>query len=123
MYAAAPGRLYVAIAPDSWKARHIPATDQVAVTVLVRRGSLLSLFWPIPPATISFHARAVVQTRESLDIRSLSVQLAALVPAERLDNTRILEIFPEGQFLTYGIGTSLMKMRTPATARAHVPIV
>jgi hypothetical protein len=42
MYAAAPGRLYVAIAPDSWKARHIPATDQVAVTVLVRRGGLLS---------------------------------------------------------------------------------
>ena len=122
VYVAAPGHLYVAVAPDSWKARYIPATDQVAVTVPVRRGGLLSLLWPIPPATISFHARAVVHTRESLDVRSVSSQLATLVPAERLVDTRIVEIFPEGKFLTYGIGVPLLKMRTPELARAHVPV-
>jgi hypothetical protein len=122
VYVAAPGRLYVAVAPDSWKARHIPATGQVAVTVPVRRGGLLSLIWPIPPATISFYARAVVHTRESLDVRSVSSQLATLVPAERLVDTRIIEIFPEGRFLTYGIGVPLLKMRTPELARAHVPV-
>jgi hypothetical protein len=48
------GRLYVAVAPDSWKARHIGASRRVAVTVPVRRGGILSLVAPIPPATISF---------------------------------------------------------------------
>lgn len=122
VYVAAQGRLYVAVAPDSWKARHIPATGQVGVTVPVRRGGLLSLIWPIPAAMISFHARAVVHTRESLDARSVTAALARLVPAERLTSTRIIEIFPEGQFLTYGIDVPLLRMRTPEQARARVPV-
>ena len=122
VYAAAHGRLYVAVAPDSWKALHIPATDQVAVTVAVRRGGLLALLFPIPPATISFHARAVVHTTGRPDITSVSSELATLVPAERMAECRIVEIFPEGNFLTYGIGTSLLAMRTPSLARSRVPV-
>ena len=62
MYKAIGRRLFVAVAQDSWKAKHIPASDRVAVTVPVRRGGLLSLVAPIPPATISFHATARVHT-------------------------------------------------------------
>jgi hypothetical protein len=45
-------RLYVATAPDSWKARHISDGDQVAVTLPIRRGGLLSLVAPsrLPPS-------------------------------------------------------------------------
>lgn len=111
VYAAGPRQLYVAVAPDSWKALHIPATDQVAITVPVRRGGLLSLFLPIPPATISFHARAVVHPRGRLDLGSLSSELATLVPTDRLSSCQIIEIFPEDHFLTYGIGTSLRRMQ------------
>lgn len=117
VYTAGHGRLYVAVAPNSWKALHIPATDQVAITVPVRRGGPLALLFPIPPATISFHARAVVSAPEVL---SSAPELAALVPAERLADCRIIEIFPEGDFLTYGIGTSLLAMRDPAIARSRV---
>ena len=46
-------QLYLVVAPDSWKARHITARGQVAVTVPVRRRGLLSLVLPIPPATVS----------------------------------------------------------------------
>jgi hypothetical protein len=53
-------RLYLVVAPDSWKARHITARGQVAVTVPVRRRGLLSLVLPMPPATVSFHAWAIV---------------------------------------------------------------
>src|SRR5688572_22573717 len=60
MYKAVGRRLYVAVAPDSWKARHVAATRRVAVTVSVRRGGLLALVAPIPPATISFHGAAIV---------------------------------------------------------------
>lgn len=122
VYTTGRGRLYVAVAPNSWKALHIPATDQVAVTVPVRRGGLLALLFPIPPATISFHARAVVHPTGGRYVTSQLPELAKLVPPERLADCRIVEIFPEGHFLTYGIGTSLLSMRNPAAARARVSV-
>jgi len=112
----------VAVAPDSWKARHIAMSGQVAVTVLVRRGGVLSLLLPIPPAAVSFHARAIVHPSGSLDIHSLSKELEALVPAERRASAAVIEIVPEGRFLTYGLGVSLMQMANPAVARAHVSV-
>ncbi|MFI5696450.1 pyridoxamine 5'-phosphate oxidase family protein [Kribbella sp. NPDC051586] len=122
VYTAGHGRLYVAVAPTSWKALHIPATDQVAMTVPVRRGGLLSLLFPIPPATISFHARAVVHPAGRPAVGSLPPALARLVPAERLADCCIVEIFPEDQFLTYGIGVPLLKLRNPAASRARIPV-
>jgi Pyridoxamine 5'-phosphate oxidase len=116
-------RLYVAVAPDSWKARHIAASRGVAVTVPVRRGGILSLLAPIPPATISFHASAIVHPAGSPEAGSLSKELASLLPAERRASACIIEIIPEGAFLTYGVGVSLLQMRTPAAAHARVPVI
>jgi hypothetical protein len=76
---------------------------------------------PIPPATISFHARAIVHPAGSLDLGSVSKSLLSLLPKDRRQAT-VLELVPKGTFLTYGIGVSLMKMRDPVVARAHVPI-
>src|SRR5687767_14938498 len=45
VYAVAGRRLYVAVAPDSWKARHLAPSGRVAVTVPVRRGGVLSLLF------------------------------------------------------------------------------
>src|SRR6266702_5673664 len=90
-------RLYVAVAPDSWKARHIAASRQVAVTVPVRRGGILSLVAPIPPATVSFHATAIVHPAGSLEVGSLSKELASLLPAERRASACIIEGIPPGR--------------------------
>ena len=122
VYAAEDRRLYVAVAADSWKARQIPGTGRVAVTVLVRRGGLLALLFPIPPACISFQGAATVYPPGPLADRPVPKQLSALLPAERQAQSRILEIVPEGHFLTYGVGVSLMRMRNPAASRARVPV-
>jgi hypothetical protein len=37
VYETLDGRMYIAVAPDSWKARHVAAMGRVAVTVPVRR--------------------------------------------------------------------------------------
>jgi len=114
--------MYVAVSPDSWKAKHVPGTGRVAVTVLVRRGGILSLVAPIPPATISFHGTAIVHPAGSPQVRSLLKELGSLIPAERRASGSIIEIVPEGAFVTYGLGVSLMKMRDPAASRARVPV-
>jgi hypothetical protein len=115
-------RLYVATAPDSWKARHIATSGRVAVTVPVRRGGLLSLLAPIPPATVSFHGTAIVHPADSPQVRPLLKELASLLPQERQASAAVIEVIPEGRFVTYGVGVSLTRMRDPAAARARVPV-
>ena len=122
LYTTIGRRLYIATAPDSWKARHVAARGRVAVTVPVRRGGLLSLVAPIPPATVSFHATAIVHQADSPEVRSVLKELASLLPAERQASACIIEVIPEGFFVTYGVGVSLMRMRDPAAARARVPV-
>lgn len=122
VYRVANHRLYVAVAPDSWKARHIAAAGVISVTVLVRRGGLLSLFFPIPPATVSFHATAKVHPAGSPPAREALKSLSRLLPKERQDRGAIIEVTPEGEFLTYGIGVSLGEMINPVAARGRVAV-
>lgn len=115
-------RLYVAVAPDSWKAKHVAANGHIAVTVTVRRGGMMSLVFPIPPATISFPATAVVHQPGSPEVRPILEKLGSLLPAERRASATIIEVVPERAFVVYGIGVPLMKMRDPAASRARVPV-
>lgn len=122
VYAVVDRHLYVAVAPDSWKARQIATGDHVSVTALVRRGGILSLLFPIPPATITFHGRATVHPAGSPEIGPLLARLAKLLPPDRRESACLIGVAPEGQFLTYGIGVPLMTMRRPLAARARVPV-
>jgi hypothetical protein len=115
-------RLYTLVAPDSWKAKHIAASRRVSVTVPVRRGGILALLLPIPPACISFHATAIVHPPGSVDVASLSKDLTSMVPKERLTRGCIIELVPEGDFLTFGVGVSLTDMLHPDVATARVPV-
>ncbi len=114
--------LVVAVAPGSWKARHVAADGRVAVTVLVRRGGILSLVAPIPPATISFHGMAVVCPAGSPEAISLLAQVGSLVPAQRRAEASVIQITPVGAFRTFGIGVSLRAMLDPAVAQARVDV-
>jgi Pyridoxamine 5'-phosphate oxidase len=115
-------RLYTAVAPWSWKAKHIATRGRVAVTVPVRRGGILSLVAAIPPATISFHGRAIVHQAGSPETPTLLKELGSLIPAERRATGWVIEIVPEGQFLTYALGVPLRKMIDPVAAQARAPV-
>jgi hypothetical protein len=95
---------------------------RVAVTVPVRRGGILSLVTPIPPATISFHGTAILHPAGSAEAGTLARELGSLLPAERRASACIIEISPEGAFVTYGVCVRRLRMRTPAAARARVPV-
>jgi hypothetical protein len=121
VYGVDRGRLFIVVDPDSWKARQIADGAEVAVTVPVRRGGLLSLLVPIPPATVSFHARATVHAPGTLDPASIPAGLRALLPRDRRPATMI-ELLPQGAFVTYGIGVPLRSLANPAVARGHAPV-
>jgi nitroimidazol reductase NimA-like FMN-containing flavoprotein (pyridoxamine 5'-phosphate oxidase superfamily) len=122
LYKTVGRRLYIVTAPDSWKARHVAASGRVAVTVPVRRGGLLSLVAPIPPATVSFHGTAVVYPADSSQVHPLLKELASLLPEERRASAAVIEVIPEGAFVTYGLGVPLAQLPDPAAARARVPV-
>lgn len=117
VYAVENRRLFVAVGKDSWKARHMAVDGLVAVTVPIRRGGPLSLIFPIPPATVSFPAVAVVHPGDHL---AGMPNLSRLVPPQRRADCSILEIRPTGHFLTYGVAVPLRVMRDPVRARARV---
>jgi hypothetical protein len=94
VYAVLDRRLYVAVASGSWKARHIAACGRVAVTVPVRRGGILALLLPIPPATVSFHGSAAVHPANSTQGRAALARIAHLPPAERRETASTMEIRP-----------------------------
>lgn len=127
VYAVDGDRMLVAVAKDSWKARHIGTDGMVTVTVPIRRGGLLALLGPIPPATASFPAVATVHTGATLD---RIPALAKLVPPASRASCAILDIRPTGHFVpvrvtlppvTYGLGVPLLRMRDPLRARARIP--
>jgi hypothetical protein len=122
VYATVGRRLYVATAPDSWKARHIAANGHVSMTIPVRRGGILSLVAPIPPATITLHGVATVHAPGSARSRSIAQELGALLPEDRRAAAAVIEIAPEGEFVTYGVGVPLTRLRDPAAAGRRVPV-
>jgi hypothetical protein len=122
VYKLADRRLYMAVEPHSWKAKHVRASGRVAVTVPVRRGGILSLVAPIPPATITFHGAAIVHSADSPRGPSLLKELGSLIPPERRASGSVIEIVPEGDFLTYALGVPLRKMLDPVAAQARVPV-
>ncbi len=119
VYAVQDDRMLVAVAKDSWKARHIGTDGLVAVTVPIRRGGLMSLLMPIPPATVSFPAAATVHSGEAL---YRIPALAKLVPPERWTSCVIVDIRPTGHYITYGLGVPLLRMRDPVRSRARIPV-
>jgi hypothetical protein len=46
----------------------------------------------------------------------------SLIPAERQTSRAIIEVVPEGVFLTYALGVPLRQMRDPAAAAARVAV-
>jgi hypothetical protein len=69
----------------------------------------------------AFAVISLVHPAGSGSIESVSKKVASLLPPER-KNGCLLELAPEGAFLTYGVGVSLRDMAKPAAAIVRVPV-
>ncbi len=122
VYVAVDHVLYVRVAAESWKARHIRRNPHVALNVTIPKRVPLLPFVQIPDATIAFGGEARVWRMDEVEAELRDHVLARMIDHPSDEETCLIEIRPTGHFATYGVGVSLWAMRNPRTARARVPV-
>lgn len=114
-------KLYIATGADTWKARHVAANPHVSITIPIAKRIPVAPWVKIPQATITFHgtARLIPAADASADIKQAIFRGAA---DDLIAGSCLIEITPEGEFVTYGIGIPLQQMRKPELARGRAPV-
>ena len=116
-------QLLIGTGKDTWKARHIRDNPSVSITIPIAKRIPLLPWIKIPAATITFSGTARVLSGEESSPELLSAVFRHKADDEEfLSNSCLIEIHPQGDFLTYGIGVPLMHMRQPELARGRVSV-
>ncbi len=115
--------LYIATERTSWKARHIEQNPNVSMTVAIPKRIPFMPWIRIPAATITFQGTAAIHDPQELPGEISHALLRDIeVDKEAVSRLCIIQITPKGDFLTYGVGVSLRKMRHPERASGRVPV-
>ena len=93
------------------------------MTVTFPRRIALLPWIPLPDATVTFHGTARIIDRANVDGDILNeMEKGMVADSERAASTCLIEVSPEGDFLTYGIDVSVLAMRDPHKARGRAPV-
>jgi hypothetical protein len=116
-------RLYIASDQDAWKVRHIRQNPHVSLTLPVHKHIPFMPWIKIPSATITFSGIAQI-----LDPEETPPEIVRAIFRDMADNQALMaescliEVTPVNDFVTYGIGIPLLKMRDPEQARGRAPV-
>ncbi len=116
-------RLYIASDKDAWKVRHIEQNPHVSLTIPVHKRIPFLPWIKIPAATITFSGIAQIlepgETPPEI-VRAIFRDMANT--QELMAQSCLIEVTPVKDFITYGIGIPLLKMRDPLQARGRAPV-
>ena len=116
-------KIYISTRTEEWKTRHIQNNPHVSITVPIAKRIPLMSWIKIPAVTITFSGTAKVQDAKNVDNDILHPLLNGLEKdPEKLVGLSVLEIEPQGEFVTYGVGIPLMQMRFPEKARGRASV-
>ena len=123
VYAALQRKLYIGTGNETWKARHIAGNPHVSITIPLAKRIPIMPWIKIPAATITFcgNARLFPAAGASPELLRAVFQHMA-EDQEMIDGSCLIEVTPEKEFITYGVGVSLMGMRDPHKARGRVAV-
>jgi hypothetical protein len=123
IYVVRERKLYIATRKDAWKARHVAQNPHVSLTIPIAKRIPLLPWFKIPAATITFQGEAQVVDAQSVDADILQAIFRGMVNDEELlANSAVIVVTPVGEFITYGVGVSLMQMRDATKARGRTPV-
>lgn len=114
---------YISTGKASWKARHIAGNPHVSLTIPIAKRVPLMPWIKVPAATITCSGTArVLGTNEVPQPVLKAIFRDNVSDPTALEKSVIIEVSPRGDFVTYGVGVSLMEMRDTAAARGRVPV-
>jgi hypothetical protein len=123
MYFVRDRKLYVGTESDTWKARHIAGNPHVSVTIPIAKRIPILPWIRVPAATITFSGGARILPAAEAPTELLRAAFRGIADdAGALTELCLIEITPEKDFLTYGVGVPLMRMRHPEQARGRAPV-
>ncbi len=118
------GRLWFTTNDREWKARHIEANPAVSVTVPIAKRVPFVPWVKVPAATITFTGDTEIMPAADLpeDARRALLHGLELTDGGERGALIAIGVRPTGDFVTYGIGVSLLGMRDTELARGRVPV-
>ncbi len=123
VYLVKDGLFYIGTGLNTWKARHITSNPRVSLTIPIAKRIPFIPWVKIPQATITLQGSAkVIPAQEAHPDLLKSVFRHKAKDHEFLQDTCLIKIRPVGEFLTYGIGVPMFKMRKPELARGRAPV-
>ncbi len=112
-------KLYIGAEKTAWKTKHIEGNPHVSVTVPIPKRVPLMPWIKVPAATITFSGTAKILEKQDVGAELLE-------ELYRHDEGRgrwcAIEVTPAKDFITYGVGVSLLTMRSPAKSRSRAPV-
>lgn len=116
-------KLYIGANKETWKVRHIKLNPHVSITIPIAKRVFFMPWVKIPAATITFSGTArVLDTVETPHDLLESVYRGVANNEERMAESCLIEVTPQKDFITYGVGVPLMQMRDPEKARGRAPV-
>lgn len=123
VYVVADHKLYIGTQKAAWKVKHIAQNPHVSLTITIAKRIPLLPWIEIPAATISFAGLARVREHHEVTPEVLRKLYRGVVKDEAaLAAACVIEVVPQGEFLTYGVGIPLMEMRFPEKARGRAAV-
>ena len=123
VYVVRDRRLHIGTDHDAWKTHHIAANPHVSLTIPIAKRIPLLPWIKIPAATITFCGTARVLPAVETPPEILQAVFRGMAEDEELvAKSCLIEVMPVKDFITYGVGVSLMEMRDPKKARGRVPV-
>lgn len=116
-------RLYIGTWTDSWKVRHVAQNPHVSLTIPVHKSVPLMPWIKIPAATITFCGEAdIIAALDSPHELLEELYHGVAEDQELMAKYSLIVVTPVKDFITYGIGVSLLDMREPLKARSRAPV-
>lgn len=123
VYVVADHKLYIATQKAAWKVKHIAQNPHVSLTITLAKRIPFLPWIKIPAATISFAGLArVLEHREVTPEVLHKLYRGVVKDKAALAASCVIEVVPQHEFLTYGVGVPLLEMRFPNKARGRVAV-